>query len=291
MIQVLITGADGQVGKACVEAFAPTATVTALNRAAFDITDQDAIDEIIGKGEYDVIINTAAYTAVDQAEDEPDRAMAINGIAPGLLANAAKRTDALLVHYSTDYVFDGKIAEPYTEEDRPNPLSVYGGTKRAGEQAVMASGAAHLIFRTSWVYDRQGRNFFTTIRRLAKEREELSVVDDQYGAPTTATAIAVATAQIIGSNLPRLLTDDTLWGVYHMTCAGKMSWAGFARKIVESGSFSTRINPIPATAYPVKATRPTNSILSNEKLESHFRVTLPTWDDAFATELAAIANV
>jgi dTDP-4-dehydrorhamnose reductase len=242
-----------------------------------------------------VIVNAAAYTAVDKAESEPELTMAVNGVAPGVLAEEAKQLRALLLHYSTDYVFDGTKAGPYLESDATNPVSVYGSSKLAGEKAVQAVGGAHLIFRTSWVYAGRGKNFLLTILRLAKERDELRVVDDQVGAPTWCRTIAEATAQVIA----KLSTGDMvelnralgLRGIYNLTAGGSVSWCGFARAIVE-GTRSRRcgagpkVTPITTAEYPLPARRPPNSVSSRQKLQSIFGIVCPTWDHALKLCLA-----
>jgi dTDP-4-dehydrorhamnose reductase len=210
--------------------------------------------------------------------------MAINGIAPGIMAEEAKRLGAAMVHYSTDYVFDGTKASFYAEEDAPNPLSVYGKTKLAGEQAIQAAGISHLIFRTSWVYGLRGKNFLRTILRLAQERDELKIVDDQVGAPTWSRLIAEATAQILAQRRANL---SEVSGLYHLTSAGRTSWHGFARAILDHSGLVTvkplaRLTPIPGADYPLPAPRPGNSGLNNKKMQQVFGLALPEWDAALA---------
>jgi dTDP-4-dehydrorhamnose reductase len=238
-------------------------------------------------------VNAAAYTAVDKAEDEPELAMQINATAPAVMAEEAKRTGALFVSYSTDYVFDGTKPSAYAEDDQPNPLSVYGRTKLTGDNAVRDVGGAYLIFRTSWVYGARGKNFLLTMMKLVAEREELKVVDDQVGAPTWSRSLAEATAQAIaqclgparkGSNSTAELFAGVR-GIYNMTSAGNTSWCGFTNAIVEqlrsSGeSQVARVLPITSAEYPVRATRPRNSILDNSKLQRTFGLQLPAWDTA-----------
>jgi dTDP-4-dehydrorhamnose reductase len=233
----------------------------------------------------DIIVNAAAYTAVDRAESEPELALAINGIAPGILAEEARRANALLVHYSTDYVFDGAKSGAYVENDVTHPSSVYGRTKLAGEKAVRAAGGAHLIFRTSWVYGNHGANFMKTMLRLAKESDHLRVVADQVGAPTSNTAIAQATARCLARYLAAANSRESLEGVYHMTCAGQTSWHGFATKIFteflpQSDLKRLKVEAIATEDYPTPATRPCNSVLSNAKLLAGFGVGLPDWRSA-----------
>ena len=210
--------------------------VVATNRHELDLRDSTAIRRTVREARPDIIVNAAAYTAVDNAESEPDIAMQVNAIAPGILAEEAKRLGALLVHYSTDYVFDGSKKSPYKEEDAPNPLSVYGRTKLDGEQAIAASKCRHLIFRTSWVYSSRGRNFLLTILKAAREKPELRVVDDQFGAPTSSVAIADATARVLQVTGPQ--------GLYHMTAGGRTSWFGFAQAILRNAAISTPVLPI-----------------------------------------------
>lgn len=282
-MNILLLGKNGQVGWELARTLAPLGNIVALNSQELDLADPDVIRGKVREFEPDVIVNAAAHTAVDKAESESDLAMKINGTAPGILAEEAKRLDALLVHYSTDYVFDGKKPGGYTEEDQTGPVSVYGKTKLAGEEAVRNSGANHLIFRTSWVYGMRGRNFLLTMLRLMKEREELKIVDDQIGAPTWSRMIAEATSLAIAG------FRDDLSGTYHMTAGGSTSWHGFAAAILELSGLEKkpRLLPIPTEAYPLPARRPQNSILSNEKLHSDFGIQLPDWRASLALCLDA----
>ena len=226
----------------------------------------------------EVLINAAAYTAVDRAESEPDAVYAINAAAVGILADEAKRVAALLIHYSTDYVFDGTKDAPYIEEDRPNPLNAYGRSKLAGERAIHDIGGPHLILRTSWVYSARGKNFLLTIRRLLREKKEIRVVSDQIGAPTCARGLADATAELLRRHGAAALGDAS--GIYHATTSGSTSWHGFAREIarLERPESPARIVPIASSEYPTPARRPGNSRLSNEKLLRRFGVALPRWE-------------
>jgi len=224
-----------------------------------------------------IIVNAAAYTAVDHAESEPELAMQINGIAPGILADEAKRLGALLVHYSTDYVFDGEKTTPYVEDDPPNPLNVYGRTKLAGERAIQAAGGRHLILRTSWVYGARGKNFLLTILRLAGERKELRVVNDQRGAPTSCRAIADATAKVL-RGMDGVAGCD---GIFHLSAAGDATWSDFAAAIIARAGLATRIVPIVSAEYPTVARRPRNSLLDNSKVRAKFAVSLPDWRAEF----------
>ena len=276
-MRILLTGRNGQVGWELERTLGPLGEVIAFDHSGLDLAKPDEIVARVREVKPDIIVNPAAYTAVDKAESEPDLAMAINGIAPGIFAEEAKRIGALLVHYSTDYVFDGEKDGPYVETDAPNPLSVYGASKLAGERAIAASGADHLIFRTSWVYANRGKNFLLTILRLAKEKPELRVVADQFGAPTWARDIATATALV----LARRPAGAEIWsGIYHLTAAGRTTWHGFAQKIVELAGLSTPVAAIPVSEYPTPARRPRNSVLDHSKAESSFGLKLPSWDAA-----------
>lgn len=268
----------------------------ACDRTSLDLSDPGSIRTKIRDAAPDVIINAGAYTAVDKAEIEPDVAMAINGHAPGVLAEEAHRADALLIHYSTDYVFDGSKAAPWVEDDSTNPLSVYGSTKLAGERAIQNVGGRFLIFRTSWVYAPEGKNFVLTMLRLGRERNRLNVVDDQIGAPTTAAELARATHFVAAGILEDKFGATSDWaGVYHMTCAGSVSWCGFARAIFESapgllnGKVPT-VTPIATSDYPTPAKRPHNSVLSNEKLHRRFDLRLAPWESALDDVLSKISS-
>ena len=294
--RVLVTGADGQVGRALLSEYGSVAELVGCNRQALDLSNPDQIRSKVREVAPDVILNAGAYTAVDRAESERDLAIAINGQAPGVLAEEAKRAGALLVHYSTDYVFDGSKAGPWVEDDGTNPLSVYGASKLAGEDAIRAAGGRYLIFRTSWVYAPEGKNFVLTMLRLGRERDSLNVVDDQVGAPTTAGELARATREIT----TRVLADDfgpeNKWaGTYHMTCGGAVSWCGFARAIFERtpemlGGKTPSVNPIKTSEYPTPAKRPLNSVLSNEKLQQRFGVELASWESALDEVLALVGS-
>jgi dTDP-4-dehydrorhamnose reductase len=241
-----------------------------LDRAALDLANPDAIRTVMREAKPDVVVNAAAYTAVDKAESEFDLAMAINGVAPGILAEEAKRRGTLLVHYSTDYVFDGAKPTPYTEDDLPNPLNAYGRSKLAGERAIQDVGGRHLILRTTWVYGLRGHNFLRTMLRLASERPELKVVADQYGAPTWSRAIAEGTAALLAQSDP---PED----LFHMTAAGATTWHGFAAAIMRLAGRPIQITPIGTCDYPLPALRPANSCLSNARLASATGICLPDW--------------
>lgn len=279
-MRILITGAKGQVGWEMQRALAPLGTVLALGHADMDLANADAIRQVLRHQAPDLIINTAAHTAVDRAEQEPELAQAINGLAPGILAEEAKRLNAALVHFSTDYVFDGSKGAPYEEIDAPHPLSVYGTSKLAGEKAVAAVDCAHLILRTSWVYGARGKNFMLTMQRLAQEREELRVVDDQMGAPTWCRMLAEATGLIVAQCLHKDSVADRLrdrGGLYHLSAGGQTSWFGFASAIVGRLEKPPRMTPITTSEYPLPAPRPAYSVLSNDKLARQFGIRLPDW--------------
>ncbi len=283
--KILVTGRNGQVGFELQRSLAPLGEVIALDRSRCDLGTPDSLRAAIREVRPDVIVNPAAYTAVDKAESDEATAHAVNAVAPGILGEEAARLGALVIHYSTDYVYDGTKQGAYVETDSTNPLGVYGRTKLEGEQALAASGARHLIFRTSWVFGVHGANFLKTILRLAREREELRIVADQYGAPTGAAYIADATAQILGQLLRPAARADFPTGVFHLAGAGHTSWHEYARHSVGVAwqlgepllATPDSILPIPASAYPLPAARPANSTLSTEKLHTVFGLVSPAW--------------
>jgi dTDP-4-dehydrorhamnose reductase len=286
-MKILLTGCNGQVGWELARALLPLGDVIAANRSQVDLSDPDGLRRIVQKVSPDVIVNPAAYTAVDKAETDRDMAFLINAEASRVLAEEAAKSAALLIHYSTDYVFDGTKNAPYTEDDATHPVNVYGQSKLAGEQAIQAAGADHLILRTSWVYAARGQNFLKTILRLAAEREELAIVADQIGSPTWARLIAETTAHILRQSLLERRQGHFNSGVYNLTSVGETSWHGFAQAIVEIArqqgmpALKNRIiNPIPTTAYPAPAKRPLNSRLSTDRLEQRFGLKMPSWDAA-----------
>ena len=293
--RVLVTGADGQVGRALLKCFDGSAELIACSRNSLDLANADQIRKRVRDVAPDIIVNAGAYTAVDRAESERELAFAVNGRAPGILAEEAQRASALLIHYSTDYVFNGSKSGPWVEDDATDPLSVYGASKLAGEDAVRGVGARHLIFRTSWVYAPEGKNFVQTMLRLGRERDSLNVVDDQVGAPTTSAELARATYAIASGIASGKFGKSQTWaGTYHMTCSGSVSWCGFARAIFERapallGGKTPVVNPIATSAYPTPAKRPQNSMLSNEKLDHIFGVRLAPWETALDEVLAAIS--
>ena len=277
-MKILLTGKNGQVGWELQRTLCALGDVVALNSAEMNLADPDEITRVVGRVRPGLIVNAAAYTAVDKAESEPDLAMAINGLAPSILAEEAKRLGIMLIHYSTDYVFDGSKSGAYAEDDIPAPLNVYGHSKLAGEQAITASGCRHLILRTSWVYGLRGKNFLLTMLRLLQEKQVLSVVSDQHGSPTWSRMIAEVTA-ILASR------DAAANGIYHLTSAGGISWCEFAARIAAwldaNGRNAATIHPITSQEYPTPARRPLNSLLSSAKLESDFAVRIPDWARAF----------
>ncbi len=293
-MRILLTGAAGQLGQELLPRLRELGEVIATGRAECDLGSADAIRSVVAAAQPTVIVNAAAYTAVDLAESQPEQAYAINGTAPGVLAEEARKLDAMLVHYSTDYVFDGNKPGAYTEDDTPAPLNTYGASKLAGEHAVSEAGGRCLVLRTSWVYGASGKNFLLTIRRLAREREELKIVDDQTGAPTSAPQIARATTELVR----RYTTAEAAAfpaGVYHMTAAGSVSWCGFARAIVaamgEDEHFKLqRIVPIPSSEYATAARRPLNSRLSNGKFERTFGFKLESWESGLGEVVREIRS-
>ena len=284
--KILLLGKNGQVGWELQRTLAPLGNVIALDQEELDLARVGDIRSTVQELKPNIIVNAAAYTAVDKAESEPDLAVAINGDAPGVMAEEAKKLGALLVHYSTDYVFDGTKDTPYTEEDIPNPLNVYGKTKLAGEQAIQAVDGNHLIFRTSWVYGNRGQNFFLTMLRLAREREEIRVVDDQIGAPTWCRMIAESTALILAQGINREEGLNGYFeerkGIYHMTAGGQTSWYGFAERIFKSIPDSDRklkqLIPIVSREYPTAAIRPMSSILDNKNVEETYGIKICNWN-------------
>ena len=311
---ILLVGGSGQVGwelRQClpllgsvvVASRTPPAALRRPQWQPIDLLNPESIRNAVREVQPRLIVNAAAYTAVDRAESQPEMAHAVNGEAPGILAEEAARLGAALVHYSTDYVFDGSKDTPWTEDDTPRPINVYGETKLAGEQAVAAAAAPHLILRVCWVYGLQGGNFVKTMLRLAQSRPELSIVDDQVGAPTSARTIATATASILaraGGDVAGYLREHG--GIYHLSCGGETSWFGFARQIFEHrrqvcpGEEVPKLNAITSAGYPTPAQRPMNSRLDTQRLRERFGLQLPRWEDALApcldvllTEVADVA--
>ena len=288
--RILLLGALGQVGRELQAGFAGLGDLACADRKSADFAHPEQLRDLVRRLAPDVILNAAAYTAVDRAESEPALAMTVNAEAPRVLAEEALRSGALLVHYSTDYVFDGSKQEPWTEADTPGPLNTYGATKLAGERAVESIACKRLVFRTSWVYGPHGNNFLFTMLRLARERERLSIVDDQFGAPTTSIEIASATREIVEGILKGQFGSAKDWsGIYHMTCADSTThattWFGFAQAIFEragrllDGKLPQLI-PIATADYPTPASRPRNSVLSNARLVERFGIRLAPWPAA-----------
>lgn len=290
---ILLLGASGQVGRELSRELSAFGRVTAPTSAELDLTSPAAIRDGVRAMRPLLIVNAAAYTAVDAAESNADRCAAINATAPGVLAEEAEKNGAYLIHFSTDYVFDGTKTTPYVETDATNPLGVYGRTKREGELAVAANCQRYLIFRTAWVYAAHGKNFALTMRRLARERDELKVVNDQVGAPTSASAIAAGVAQVL-----RVLQKDperasSVSGIYHMTAGGSTTWFQFARTILADDAMRDEqvcrsIKPITTAEYPTPAKRPAYSVLDNAKLSRVFGVQLPSWEDQWRAVAEAL---
>ena len=279
-MKILLTGSTGQVGYELARSLQGIGTVVAVDRGVMDLSDLDQVRDVIRREKPQLIVNPAAYTAVDKAESEPGLAHRVNAEAPGLMAQEAKALGAAMVHYSTDYVFDGSQPSARREDDATGPLNVYGASKLAGEQAIAAAGIPHLIFRTSWVYGTRGKNFLLTMLRLAKERDELKVVADQHGAPTWSRTIAATTAQA----LSQAHAGGREWwvqnsGVYHLSAQGQTTWFDFTRAIVEEAGLSCRVLPITSAEYPVPAKRPQYSVMSSERLMARF-CRLPDWKEA-----------
>lgn len=290
--RILIVGSAGQVGVELQRSFAGTGELFCRDRAEVDIAGPKQVRELVRSIAPDLILNAAAYTAVDRAENERDLAFAINAQAPSILAEEACKRDIPFVHYSTDYIFDGSKTRPWLECDTPNPLNVYGSSKLDGELGVAKAGGKYLIFRTSWVYGPHGNNFLLTMLRLGRERERLNIVDDQIGAPTTSIELADATRKVLdGIQAGTYGTTDRWAGLYHMTCGGSTSWCGFAKEIFAQTADRQKapeVSPISSDQYPTPAKRPQYSVLSNEKLGATLGVQLAHWHDALKSTLAKL---
>ena len=315
-LKILLLGKNGQVGWELQRSLAPLGEVIALDRNGQpagdgvkglggaelngDLSNLQALAATVRALRPDVIVNAAAHTAVDRAESEPDLAHTLNALAPGVLADEAQRLGAWLVHYSTDYVFDGSGDKPWTEKDTPAPLSVYGRSKLEGEQRIQASGAKHLIFRTSWVYAARGGNFAKTMLRLAQERDRLTVINDQFGAPTGAELLADVTAQAVRSVLSSSSTSSpespSLQGIYHLAASGETTWHAYAQHVVDKAALlkpslqikAQEIAAVPTSAFPTPAVRPHNSRLDTRKLQAAFGLTLPPWQHGVDRMLAEV---
>ena len=297
-IKILLLGKNGQVGWELQRSLAPLGEVIALDARSLDycgdFTNLDGLAQTIRAIAPDVIVNAAAHTAVDKAESEPDLARTINALAPAVLANEAKRIGAWLIHYSTDYVFDGSGETPRLETDATAPLSVYGETKLAGENAIVASGCQHLIFRTSWVYAARGGNFAKTMLKLAQERDALKVINDQIGAPTGADLLADVTAHAIR----KALVSPEVSGLYHLVASGETSWHGYASFVIEHARQAgveikveaDAIQAVPTSSFPTPAKRPLNSRLSTKKLQNSFDLVLPSWQSGVTRLLTEVLN-
>ncbi len=302
-MKILLTGSNGQVGHELQQTLQGLGGLVAVDRSSMNLAEVHQIREVIRSVRPNLIVNAAAYTAVDKAEGEPDLAMRINAEAPAIMAEEAKKLGAAIIHYSTDYVFDGVRVGAYTEDDMPNPQNVYGQSKLAGELALRDSGVPHLILRTSWVYGNRGNNFLITMQRLLRERDELRIVDDQIGAPTWCRRIAEKTAEIITQfqREPDGKSSDIaqdVWqrysGLYHLTAQGQTSWYGFAKAILGEMEFTSattarkpKLIPITTPDYPLPAKRPSNSVLSSQKLMASFGA-IPNWKDDFLRCLSAV---
>lgn len=294
MMRILLTGINGQVGFELQRALAPLGEVIALDRQQMDLAQPDSILAALNHYQPAIIVNPAAYTAVDKAETDTEQAMAINAVAPKIMAEWAAQHQALLVHYSTDYVFDGRKESAYQEDDVTNPQSMYGKSKCLGEEAIRAASPSHLIFRTSWVFGVHGNNFLKTILRLAQERSSLNIVADQCGAPTSAGLIAALSARIVQQYITAGL--DFAYGTYHLCAGGETSWCDYARFIVQQAEkkgltlklTAAEVNPIPTTAYPLPAPRPANSRLDCSKLKQNFDLTIPHWQQGVTDVMAQL---
>lgn len=283
MIKILVTGANGQLGK-CIQDLAgkySDLSFVFTDHKEFDITSQENVNKFFEDQKFDYCINCAAYTAVDKAETEKEMAFLINAEAVKYLALACKETDTTLIHISTDFVFDGKKGEPYTEEDKPNPINVYGASKLKGEQYVQKILKKYFIVRTSWVYSQHGHNFVKTMLRLAKERDELNVVCDQFGSPTYAGDLAKVILNII-------LMNKTLYGLYHYSNEGVVSWYDFAKIIFEEGSVKVNLKPIKTEKYPTPAKRPAFSVMDKAKIKQELKFEIPNWRDSLISTIKKI---
>ncbi|MCH7935531.1 MAG: dTDP-4-dehydrorhamnose reductase [Proteobacteria bacterium] len=286
-MKILLLGKTGQIGGALAKRLRTTAEMTEPERQTLDLADGEAIRRTVADAHPDLIINAAAYTDVEGAEDDPSKAELINATAPGILAEEAKKCGAALIHFSTDYIFDGTQATPYDEDAPPEPCNVYGRSKLLGEVAIRETGAAHVVFRSSWIYDVRGRNFLLTILRLAQREEVLRVVDDQFGAPTPATVVAETVAEIIAQtqNRPVEFFKDK-GGIINLTCRGCTTWRDFAQSIVDRArrhgmTLSVQeVRGIPSSEYWGKAARPKNSRLDLSRLQKRFGLTTPEWEPA-----------
>jgi dTDP-4-dehydrorhamnose reductase len=279
-MRIVLFGSNGQLGSRLKTLLSMRGTVRALDQTDIDLSDLAGLRKLLNESRPELIVNAAAYTAVDAAEKDAETARLVNAEAPRIMAECARECNALMVHYSTDYVFDGSAHAPYTEESPTHPLGVYGATKLAGEQAVAASGADHITLRTAWLYSNHGKNFLNTMLRLAAERSELRVVNDQIGCPTFSDLLAEATLQMLDGLYANGSIRKERCGLYHATCVGQTSWWGFVQRIVELAGYASRVRvtPIPTAEYPTPAKRPAYSVLSNDKLDKVFGIRMPDWE-------------
>ena len=281
--RILIFGKNGQVGWELCRTLSTLGEIRAVDIDECDLTDKASIIDTLDEFKPTVIANAAAYTAVDKAETERELAFKLNADAPGIMADWAAKHDALMIHYSTDYVFDGTKKEPWTEDDKPNPLNVYGESKLAGDVNIQSSGCKHLIFRTSWVYGARGKNFYLTMRKLLQEKDEIRVVNDQYGAPTWCRTIAEATGQVLSQVIYPYNTLNVRSGIYNLTNEDQISWYGFANSIknelirISPTDHLARLVPISTDKYESQAQRPFNSVLSLIKTKQHYHISPCSW--------------
>lgn len=291
MKRILLTGRTGQVGRELQRALAPLGNTVCVDRSQMNLSSPHSIRRMIREVSPSIIVNAAGYTAVDKAESEPNLAMQVNGMAPGVMAEEARRLGALLVHYSTDYVYDGTKGTPYVEDDAPNPLNEYGRTKLEGERAIAAAGCRHLILRISWIYSATGTNFVLTMLKLAREKKELAIVEDQIGSPTSAKALALATVELLGK------ISDPLpgQGIFHLSATGHVSRLDFTRKIISIGQqlagsaegWAT-LRPTTTAQFPLPAARPLNAATSKEKIKRVFGIEMDRWETQIAAFLQEI---
>lgn len=295
-MRLMLTGANGQVGWELRRSLAPLGEVTALDRSQCDLSRPERLPDIIRDLQPDVIVNAAAYTSVDKAEQEEGLATVINGTAVGVLAEEARKAGSLFVHYSTDYLFDGEKPTPYSEDDTPHPINAYGRSKLAGETALRQIGGRYIILRTGWLYAARGHNFVRTILRLAEERDELRIVDDQAGAPNWARDIADATARIVRAVHVEHTQKTFASAPFNLTVAGATTWYGFAKGILDEASRAgllartPRLTPIASSDYPTLAARPKNSRLSGERLKARFGIALPDWRQSLVRCIAEMST-
>ncbi|MFL6436216.1 MAG: dTDP-4-dehydrorhamnose reductase [Terriglobales bacterium] len=292
--RLLLIGKNGQVGHDILPLLESMSDVTAVDRSSLNLAVPDDIQRCVRSLRPEIIVNAAAYTAVDKAEAEPEVARAINATGPQVLAQEARAAGSILIHYSTDYVFDGTKPDRYVETDPMCPLEVYGNTKAEGEEAIRNSGCRHLIFRTSWVFSNRGNNFLLTMLRLARERDQLRIVNDQMGAPTSSESLARATVEVLKS-VRRPERAESLFGTYHMAACGETSWFGFASEIFRQASMHLslripKLHAITTSEYPTPAKRPLNSRLNCEKLKLSFGVTMPTWEECLTSVITTLSS-